>query len=70
MWLQLSIQDKKALIAELQLMRSNLIVKAKNSRSKATATATAKASKISFKSKELEELFNSMPKEIQKYIAG
>lgn len=66
-WSNLSTTDKLALVMQLSSIRKELAAK---SRLKRAGIKKTKNTKLTFKSKELEDLFNSMPSGIQKSIFG
>ena len=68
-WNNLSIANKRSVILNLAAVRISLIEKSKERRFTKRKRKKLVPKKMSFKSKELEELFYSMPVEMQKLIS-
>ena len=68
-WQFLSNTEKLSLVVKLSQDRVALARESKSRRA-STTRAAQEPKKMAFKSKELEELFYSMPKDVQKLMFG
>jgi len=65
-WQTLTVAERQQLIAKLREERRNLSIQSKHRRSKTKRAKTKRPMK--FRNKELEQLFNSMPEDMKKFI--